>query len=468
MKIGIFHYKIASTDGVSLEIEKRINILESLGHTVVVVGGKFDKPIPQKYYALKDFDIDDQINRTLINQTIKDEKIEQIPFQKIFNERKGLVENELNNIFESEKFDLVIVHNIFSLPLLIWSAYALKNTIEKFNVRTICVNHDFYFERDYFTNSSNADLPKILENTFPTPSEVRHEVINTIASKRLYEIHKISSTVLGDYLDFNHQKTGIDDYNSDFLEHFGIEKNDLVVLQATRIVPRKAIEMSILLTAYINKKLPNYIGQTFNGKTITADSKAVLIFSNYPHHIDSETYFTDLVEYAKKLNVKTVNAFERISPARNISDDGKKIYSFWDPYYFADLVTYPSVLEGFGNQFLEAVYFNKLIALFEYEVFKEDIKKDGYFYVCMDEKWNKENRFYNFSDEKLLSAADHLLRILGNPNLLKEITEYNFNSAKSKHDLSILREYISREYFSNLPDSEILPASSTAATTTAT
>ncbi|MDQ5981458.1 MAG: mannosylglucosylglycerate synthase, partial [Patescibacteria group bacterium] len=265
MKIGIFHYKIASTDGVSLEIEKRINILESLGHTVVVVGGKFDKTIPQKSYILKDFDIDDEINRTLVNQTIKDEKIEQIAFQKTFNERKELVEIELDKIFEAEKFDLIIVHNIFSLPLLLWCAYALKKTIEKFNVNTVCVNHDFYFERDYFINSSNADLPKILEDIFPTPSEVRHEVINTIASKRLYEIHKISSTVLGDYLDFSHTKTGIDDFNSDFLLQFGIEENDLVVLQATRIVPRKAIEMSILLTAYINKRLPHFIDQTLNG-----------------------------------------------------------------------------------------------------------------------------------------------------------------------------------------------------------
>ena len=37
--IGIFHYQVGGTDGVSLEIEKWKLILEELGHTVFLIGG---------------------------------------------------------------------------------------------------------------------------------------------------------------------------------------------------------------------------------------------------------------------------------------------------------------------------------------------------------------------------------------------------------------------------------------------
>ena len=37
--IGIVHYRIGRTDGVSLEIEKRKQILQRLGHTVKLISG---------------------------------------------------------------------------------------------------------------------------------------------------------------------------------------------------------------------------------------------------------------------------------------------------------------------------------------------------------------------------------------------------------------------------------------------
>ena len=42
---------------------------------------------------------------------------------------------------------------------------------------------------------------------------------------------------------------------------------------------------------------------------------------------------------------------------RSHDEDGRKIYTLWDIYPQADLITYPSVYEGFGNAFLEAIYF---------------------------------------------------------------------------------------------------------------
>ena len=65
-----------------------------------------------------------------------------------------------------------------------------------------------------------------------------------------------------------------------------------------------------------------------------------------------------------------------VSESREILN-GKKIYSLWDTYVFADFVTYPSLWEGWGNQLLEAIRAKLPIMLFEYPVYKVDIKDKG-------------------------------------------------------------------------------------------
>ena len=43
-------------------------------------------------------------------------------------------------------------------------------------------------------------------------------------------------------------------------------------------------------------------------------------------------------------------------------------------YPHADLVTYPSTFEGFGNAFLEAVYFKRPIVVNKYSIYAKDIE----------------------------------------------------------------------------------------------
>lgn len=108
-----------------------------------------------------------------------------IKFSKNFINYKSTVNSELNKIFNYEQFGLIIVHNTCILLLLVWGAYALKNIIEQCKIKTVCVNHDFYFERDYFTNSSNTKLPAILKDIFPAVGFIEHEAINFILVESL-------------------------------------------------------------------------------------------------------------------------------------------------------------------------------------------------------------------------------------------------------------------------------------------
>ena len=53
-------------------------------------------------------------------------------------------------------------------------------------------------------------------------------------------------------------------------------------------------------------------------------------------------------------------------------------------YESADLVTYPSYYEGFGNAFLEAIYFRKPLVVNRYSIFIRDIEPKGFDVVTFE------------------------------------------------------------------------------------
>ena len=83
-------------------------------------------------------------------------------------------------------------------------------------------------------------------------------------------------------------------------------------------------------------------------------------------------YLEALKARAERLGVAMVLAGDRVSGERGWWDGGK-VFSLWDCYAHADLISYPSLLEGWGNQFLEALFARRPIVLFEYPVFVADL-----------------------------------------------------------------------------------------------
>lgn len=69
---------------------------------------------------------------------------------------------------------------------------------------------------------------------------------------------------------------------------------------------------------------------------------------------------------------------DRVGETRGLNAEGKKVYTLSDVYPHADLVTYPSHYEGFGNAFLEAVYFGKPVVVNTYAVYARDIDPLGF------------------------------------------------------------------------------------------
>ena len=119
-------------------------------------------------------------------------------------------------------------------------------------------------------------------------------------------------------------------------------------------------------------------------------------------------------------------ANEKVSEETKISPMGELTYSLWDVYALADLVTYPSLYEGFGNAFLEAVYHRKPLLVNRYDIFMRDIEPKGFETVTID------GYVTNF-------AAEQVQKLLSDPDRQKAITDKNYDLGKKYFSYDVLR-----------------------------
>jgi glycosyltransferase involved in cell wall biosynthesis len=106
--------------------------------------------------------------------------------------------------------------------------------------------------------------------------------------------------------------------------------------------------------------------------------------------------------------------------------NGECEYSLWDVYPFADFITYPSLYEGFGNAFLEAIYFKKPILINRYATFVRDIEPLGFDLAVMDGYLSRK-------------TVQSVVEILEKPERRKQMVNYNYKVATRHYSYSVLR-----------------------------
>jgi glycosyltransferase involved in cell wall biosynthesis len=116
-----------------------------------------------------------------------------------------------------------------------------------------------------------------------------------------------------------------------------------------------------------------------------------------------------------------------IQEERGTTPDGKKIYALEDIYPHADLVTYPSTFEGFGNAFLEAIYYRKPLVVNNYSIYSFDIKPKGF----------KVIEFDGYITEDTIQKTR---KILMTPELSEEMVEHNYQLAIRHYSYAVLRQ----------------------------
>ena len=391
MKIGLLSFRVAGTDGVSLEIEHWQRILSRMGHETVLIAGELDGKgilIPELHFKYP--------GAFNVYRLMVDEGVNCLELEKRTLVLTEIIEKRLDEAFRKEKLDRLVVCNVFSLPVHFPLVVALVKVIEKCKLSTVVRNHDFWWERDEFLNA-NGCMGFYKQFCPPNNKYIKQVVINKIDKKRLKERTGMDSVVVGDTFDFDSELDKMDGYSEKWREDFGILDDELVFLQATRIVSRKKIELAMDLV----KKLD--------------DKRIVLVLAGYEGD-EIGNYGDCLRYYVGKLGIRTMFIADRIGSTRKLVS-GKRRYTLWDCYVNCDFVTYPSILEGFGNQFLEAMYFRKPVMVNRYEVYKSDIEPLGFEVIAINGRVT----------EKVVVKTREWLE---DKEKVKKITEKNFRIAK--------------------------------------
>jgi len=357
---GFISTRFAGTDGVSLETEKWAAVFEKEGLSCFYFAGELDRP-PERSYLVPEAHFTHPEIREVYEKSFGVTARDRAVSKKIYQLAIQLKDRLYDFV---EKFDihLMVPENALTIPLNIPLGIALTEFIAETNIQTIAHHHDFYWERDRFMINAIQDY---LNMAFPAvlPS-IRHVVINSVADTQLSLRTGVSARVAPNVMDFEHPPAPPDEYTADVRQALGIADDELFVLQPTRVVHRKGIEHAIELVHRLGRK-------------------AKLVISHASGD-EGYSYEKRLREYSEVMNVNTLFVSDTINEKRGKTPDGRKIYTLNDIYPYADLVTYPSTFEGFGNAFLEAVYFRKPIVVNTYSIYTKDIKPKGFSVIEID------------------------------------------------------------------------------------
>ena len=400
---GFISTRIAGTDGVSLEIAKWANVFENEGITCFYFAGELDRPEDCSYLAeeahFKHPDIK-EINNNCFGVSMRSRYIT----KKIYTMRRK-IKDHLYKFIEKYNIDLLILENALSIPLNIPLGIAITELISEPGMPAIAHHHYFFWERQYFKVGA---VWEYLNMAFPPklPS-IKHVVINSSADNQLSLRTGNSGIVIPNVMDFENPPVIVDDYARDVRKDLGIEDDELFILQPTRVVRRKGIELAI--------ELVNKLGM-----------KAKLVIS---HASGDEGYGYEqrIQEYAKLLNVNCVFVSDIINEFRGYTETGKKIYALNDIYPHADLVTYPSSLEGFGYAFLETIYFSKPIVVNTYSIYSIDIKPKGFSAIELN----------GYVTDR---AVRQVKKVLEDEKFRKKMVAHNYEIAKGYYSYSILHQ----------------------------
>ena len=406
--VGFISTRIAGTDGVSLELEKWADVFKKFGWTSFFFAGDLDRP-PERSYLVEEAHFTHPeikaIHNKVFGVTTRDRAVSKKIYQLAIK-----LKDDLYDFVKKFDIDLIIPQNALTIPMNIPLGIALTEFIAETHIPTIAHHHDFYWERDRFMVNSVSDY---LRMAFPPvlPS-IEHVVINSVADIQLSLRTGISSHIIYNVMDFDNPPEPPDEYTFDVRQALGIEDDELFVLQPTRVVPRKGIEHAIELIHRL-------------------DRKAKLVISHASGD-EGWDYEQRLREYAKLMNVNAIFVSDIINEERGTTPNGRKIYTLEDIYPYADLVTYPSTFEGFGNAFLETLYFKKPIVVNTYSIYLKDIQPKGFKVIEIE----------GYVTDKTIEQTK---QVLDNPGLRKEMVDHDYELAKEYFSYTVL-ERILRHY----------------------
>ena len=407
MRIGFISTRLNGSDGVSLEVAKWSEVLQKMGHEIYYCAGELGGYAKEGTLIPKLHFQDQSIVQLSQRAFGKDREVDGYKLANEIYKAADEIRAPLRDFIRTNRLDLIIVQNALTIPMNLPLGVCLTGLIAEMGINTIAHHHDFFWERQKYQTNSILDL---IDTTFPArlPS-IRHVTINTIAQMRLKERRDIDSIVIPNVYDFSSPPQVDAGRGEKFRRSIGLTEDDFLFLQPTRIIQRKGIELSLELMYRL--KLPN----------------AYLVITHSDNDEGSE-YWHWLKREARKMSVKLIRADHLLTVDKDEIKTNNRL-SLWDAYLSADIVTYPSLYEGFGNALLEAIYYKKPIIINRYPVYNADIRPKKFKFIELEGYIND-------------ASVNKTIKVIRNDKYKKEIVDWNYEKAKKHFSYNILEKIL--------------------------
>ncbi len=403
-RVAFVSTRIAGTDGVSLEIAKWAEVIERMGIECCYIAGESDRPA-ERTFLIEEAHFNHPAILDLSERAFEKERRTPELTDDLLK-MDLLLRDKLNAAVKQLGVDALIVENALTIPMNLPLGMALVAEIQEQGLPCVAHHHDFFWERERFLVSAVDD---ILRYAFPPAlPQIQHVVINSLAGEEFSRRTGLSCRIIPNVMDFANPPAPADDYSRQFRGEIGVTDDDLLILQPTRVVERKGIEHSIELARRL------------------APDRAKLVITHASGD-EGDAYAKRIREFAELLRVEVIFADRWIADQRGTAPDGRKLFTVHDVYPEADLVAYPSTYEGFGNAFLEAVYYKRPIVCNRYAIYRTDIEPVGMRPILFD----------GFPTDE---TVDEIHRVLSDARYREEMVEHNYEVASQFFSYEVVED----------------------------
>ncbi len=358
-KIALLHYTCPPiVGGVEEIIRQHASIFSRYNHIAKIFAG--DGGVSTDEYDIE------------INPLLSSRNPRVLQIHKNLGDRSLGLESFSEEIFNYlaralEPFDLLIAHNVLTMPYNLPLTLAIHRLANNGNIKVVSWNHD----SPYFYAPPPIDLKReqwnILKKYNPNISYI------TISGERrgqfqdLYGVKGID--VIPDGID-PVSFFGLDPNTIRMIRAEHLLEADLLMVQACRLHPRKNIELSIQVIKALQDK--------------GLHARLLLTGAYDPHEEKTIQYYHRLKKLSKQLHVER----NILIIAEYFSKGGKDLTGetiiVRDFYLIADLLFMPSIQEGFGIPLLEAGMLKLPIFCSDILPFKEIGKGNVHYFSLKD------------------------------------------------------------------------------------
>jgi glycosyltransferase involved in cell wall biosynthesis len=408
MRIGIVSTRLSGVDGVTFEATKWEMALERMGHQVRMCSGAVDalrttaRLVPPMHFAWPP--------AARVTAAAFDPDSDPHAVRAEVNRLADLLVPVLHHWIDSERIELLIVENAWAIPMHLPLGLALRWVVDARGMPAIGHHHDYPWERNRF---AGCVVPDLLTEAFPPDlPNIQHVSINSPAAGELRRRRGLESLVVPNVFDFERPRPRPHPaVRRRMRAELGMNERGLLVVQPTRVVPRKGIELAIDLVGRLN------------------DPDAVLLITS-PAGDEGLDYLVELELQAEHAGIHLRYAADRFEPDL----EGKPVgpaHTLHEAYLAADLITYPSLYEGYGNALIEAIFYGKPVVVNRYSVYVADIAPLGLKFIEID----------GVVTDKTVAEV---WRALSDPRRQALIAQRNFEIARRRLSYKVLRRRLRR------------------------